>query len=133
MNKKMQHRMRFFATFGLMLAFGALMIALTAIAMDDVYWNGIFIPVLLFGAPLFAFMISAIWRYNLVLVDEQEQELISLEKRKRKRIDSVLRDLSDDDLLRLRERLIDGSVNDDMLQEQLIGDDGELMFMENES
>jgi hypothetical protein len=50
------------------------------------------------------------------------------EKRKREGIDSVLRDLSDDDLLRLRERLVDGSVNDEFLYEQLVGDDGELMY-----
>src|SRR5690349_10872106 len=35
------------------------------------------------------------------------------EKRKRERLDSVLRDLSDEDLMRLKERLLDGTVNDE--------------------
>lgn len=49
------------------------------------------------------------------------------EKRKRERIDTVLRDLSNDDLLALRERLQDGNINDEILYEHLIGDDGELI------
>jgi membrane protein implicated in regulation of membrane protease activity len=49
------------------------------------------------------------------------------EKRKRERLDAVLRDLSDDELLRLKERLLDGSVNDDILYERMVGDDGELV------
>lgn len=130
MNKKKQHRMRLFMTIGLLMAFGAFLMAITAI---DISTNseGISVLGLLIGAPLFTFMISMVWRYRLMLVDEQEQDSTSLEKRKRERIDSVLRDLSDDDLLRLRERLVDGTVGDDMLEEQLIGDDGELMYMEN--
>ena len=51
----------------------------------------------------------------------------SKEKRKRERIDAVLRDLSSDDLQRLKERLADGTVDDDMLYNQLVGDDGELV------
>lgn len=50
------------------------------------------------------------------------------EKRKRERLDSVLRDLSDDDLLRLRERLNDGSIDDDVLYDRIVGDDGELHY-----
>jgi hypothetical protein len=49
------------------------------------------------------------------------------EKRKRERIDNVLRDLSSDDLSRLKQRLEDGSIDDDMLYNQMIGDDGELV------
>lgn len=49
------------------------------------------------------------------------------EKRKRDRIDTVLRDLSDDDLIRLRERLADGTINDNVLYEKIVGDDGELV------
>jgi uncharacterized membrane protein len=62
--------------------------------------------------------------------NDNKEELSSeeIEKRKRERIDTVLRDLSDDDLLRLRERLVDGSVNDEFLYEQIVGDDGELMY-----
>ncbi|MCA9913568.1 MAG: hypothetical protein KC496_09480 [Anaerolineae bacterium] len=54
---------------------------------------------------------------------EEEEE----EKRKRDRLDAVLRDLSDEDLLRLRERLSDGTVDDDLLYEQMIGTDGEFV------
>lgn len=49
------------------------------------------------------------------------------EKRKRDRLDAVLRDLSDDQLLRLRQRLEDGTIDDDSLYEKLVGDDGELI------
>lgn len=58
----------------------------------------------------------------------QELSAEDVEKRKRERIDSVLRDLSDDDLLRIRERLVSGTINDEMLYEQMVGDDGELMY-----
>ena len=45
----------------------------------------------------------------------KEGEETNSEKRKRDRIDSVLRDLSDDDLIRLRQRLQNGTINDDVL------------------
>jgi hypothetical protein len=50
-----------------------------------------------------------------------------VEKKKRERIDSVLHDLSDEDLLRLRHRLTDGTINNASLEEALIGEDGELL------
>lgn len=61
--------------------------------------------------------------------DRKKDEMTSneIEKRKRERIDAVLRDLSDEDLLRLRERLVDGTVNDEVLYGQIVGDDGELL------
>ncbi len=49
------------------------------------------------------------------------------EKRKRERIDNVLRDLSDDDLVLLRQRLQDGTIDEDILYDRMIGDDGELV------
>jgi hypothetical protein len=49
-----------------------------------------------------------------------------MEKRKRERLDSVLRDLSSEELMRLKERLSDGSVDDEDLYERMVGDDGEL-------
>jgi hypothetical protein len=48
------------------------------------------------------------------------------EKRKRERLDVVLRDLSSEELMRLKERLSDGSVDDEDLYERMVGDDGEL-------
>ena len=50
------------------------------------------------------------------------------EKRKRERLDAVLRDLSSEDLMRLKERLMDGSVDDDVLYDRMVGDDGELQY-----
>jgi hypothetical protein len=52
------------------------------------------------------------------------------EKRKRDRIDTVLRDLSSEDLMRLRERLADGTVDDELLYNGFVGDDGELVWDE---
>ena len=54
-------------------------------------------------------------------------ETDSVEKRKRERIDTVLRDLSSDDLIALRQRLGDGTIDDEILYEHMVGDDGELM------
>lgn len=63
--------------------------------------------------------------------DNAQKENLSaeeIEKRKRERIDSVLRDLSDDDLLRLKQRLGDGVVNDEVLYSAIVSDDGELVY-----
>jgi hypothetical protein len=51
----------------------------------------------------------------------------AIEKRKRDRLDAVLRDLSDDDLRRLKQRLTDGTIDDEQLYDRLVGDDGELV------
>ena len=56
-----------------------------------------------------------------------DTETDSIEKRKRERIDSVLRDLSNDDLQSLRQRLQDGDIDNDLLYEHIVGDDGELI------
>lgn len=57
----------------------------------------------------------------------QRESEAETEKRKRDRIDAVLRLLSSDDLERLRERLSDGTIDDDALQDLVVGDDGELI------
>src|SRR5688500_12239523 len=54
-------------------------------------------------------------------------KLETVEKAKRDRIDSVLRDLSNEDLVRLKERLTNGTINDERLEEALVGEDGELL------
>lgn len=51
-----------------------------------------------------------------------------LEKRKRSRLDEVLRELSDEDLVRLRKRLSTGDISEDNLYEMMVGDDGELLY-----
>jgi hypothetical protein len=60
--------------------------------------------------------------------NKEAMSVEEIEKRKRERIDSVLRDFSNEDLQRLKERLNDGTVNDEMLYKAIIGDDGELHF-----
>ncbi|MGB7338494.1 MAG: hypothetical protein WBC91_06340 [Phototrophicaceae bacterium] len=55
------------------------------------------------------------------------QSASSTEKRKRQRIDSMIRDMSDDELFELRQRLSDGSLDEDVMYERFVGDDGELM------
>lgn len=90
------------------------------------------------GTIVFAFLLNlAVWfgeGLSRVFDDDFYEETIaqkateeSIEKRKRDRIDNVLRELSDDDLLILRQRLQDGVVDDDVLYEHMVGDDGELM------
>lgn len=128
MNKTRQHRIRVFMTMSLLMAYGALMIALTAIDTLNA-GRGISIAGIFIGGPLFALLISFIWGYKLVRIDERD-EATTLEKRKRERIDSVLRELSDEDLMRLKQRLIDGTINDEMIEQQIVGEDGELMYME---
>ncbi|MEM9955779.1 MAG: hypothetical protein AAF846_29540 [Chloroflexota bacterium] len=49
------------------------------------------------------------------------------EKRKRKRIDAMIRDMSDDELYELRQRLQDGSFDDEVFYDQVVGDDGEFV------
>lgn len=48
-------------------------------------------------------------------------------KRKRDTIDNVLRDLSDDQLETLRQRLSDGTIDDEVLHKRMVGADGELV------
>lgn len=129
--KKTQNWVRFLATLGLLFAFAAMMIAFTAISMDLNNMSLIIIGWLI-AAPLFAFGIGVVWTFKVMLVNEAIHS-VSLEKRKRERIDNVLRDLSDEDLMRLKQRLMDGSVDDDLLEAQIIGDDGELIVMEQNS
>ena len=82
-----------------------------------------------FATPFF----WLVWEIEITLRRHQKQkntlsdyESDTMEKRKRERIDTVLRDLSDDDLHRLRARL--STMDDDDLEEQLLGDDGELLI-----
>ena len=56
---------------------------------------------------------------------EASQE--EIEKRKRDRLDAVLRELSDEDLHHLRKRLSVGDIDDEALYDMMIGDDGELI------
>jgi hypothetical protein len=83
------------------------------------------------GSALFLATVFGLFASIIIRDKTQNQKQIgnenSLEKRKRERIDSVLRDLSSEDLLRLKERLNDGTLNDELLYNQLVDDDGELI------
>ena len=86
-----------------------------------------------FASFVAATIVWAIWNLDISVRNSRpkvEAENKNVEKRKRERIDSVLRDLSDEDLLRLRRRLLDGTVSDSHLEDALIGEDGELVYEE---
>jgi hypothetical protein len=118
-----------------MMVFGFAMMVVGAWS-SNAYVSGEFMIFFgLFASFVAATIVWAIWNLDISLRTAKPKavavaELNSLEKRKRDRLDSVLRDLSDADLLRLRQRLLDGTVNDDSLEEHLVGEDGELLYQE---
>jgi len=86
-----------------------------------------------------AIIIWGIWNLKIGLREEtrkrQKQSSsnhagTTLEKRKRDRIDSVLRDLSSEDLQRLKQRLGDGTLDDDVLYDEFVGDDEDVLYRE---
>jgi len=93
--------------------------------------TGLIIVTLLF-TPAAAYLTAMVWKYDLILSeikvgDSSQNESIQSEKRKRERLDNVLRDLSNEDLVRLKHRLQEGSIDDGVLYDRLIGDDGEII------
>ena len=107
------------------------------------YLGFIYIAMNMMGAwaALIAFVImiplvwamAAIWNLfgnekSAVLTEND----VEIEKRKRERLDTVLRDLSNQDLIALRQRLADGTIDDDMLYNQIVGDDGEFIYHQSE-
>jgi hypothetical protein len=91
-----------------------------------------FIPA--FAALIATAIIWAIWNFEIRRTEQSKARSVkvvsedtSLEKRKRDRLDSVLRDLSDADLLRLRQRLTDGTINNASLEDAIVGENGELL------
>jgi hypothetical protein len=74
--------------------------------------------------------IWATWNFELRRIERSKalssKQEDSIEKKKRDRLDSVLRDLSDEDLLRLKKRLSSGMIDDELLEEHIVGEDGEL-------
>lgn len=83
----------------------------------------------LIGSAIIAALAVAIGNYRLVPVEDTQAQTrqqtrkttgqSQTEKRKRDRLDSVLRDLSDDELHVLRQRLEDGYVDDDVLYDRI--------------
>jgi hypothetical protein len=97
-------------------------LAFLVIAQGNMMDGWFFAVALVTMIPMLTGM-GIIWR--MYREDRNAGEDQSEEKRKRDRLDTVLRDLSDDDLMRLRERLSDGSIDDEVLYQQMIGADGE--------
>ena len=76
--------------------------------------------------------VGFIWSWGAPgIVDKNAGEhYTASEKAKRDRIENALKDLSklsDEELMILKQRLSTGEINDDMLHEYLVGDDGELV------
>ncbi len=121
-----KNRKRFFLSFALLTVYGVLMAIAGSSPIED---SPAVIFAWLIGTPVFAYLLGMLWQFDLVLrVREKKDEDAeqSSEKRKRERLDTVLRDLSDEDLVRLKRRLEDGVIDDDVLYEQMVGGDGEL-------
>jgi hypothetical protein len=75
--------------------------------------------------------IWATWNFELRRIERSKalssKQEDSIEKKKRDRLDSVLHDLSDEDLLQLKKRLSSGMIDDELLEERIVGEDGELL------
>lgn len=99
-------------------------LAFLIIAGDAIEGGWLFALAMVAAVPLLTGM-GVVWR--MYREDQRTVSYEDQEKRKRDRLDEVLRDLSDDDLIRLRERLSDGTVDDDLLYEQMLGTDGEFV------
>jgi hypothetical protein len=78
------------------------------------------------GHLAFAFAILALVIIATPLLARWKEGEKSLEKSKRQRIDTMLRDMSDEDLLELKQRLSTGSINEENILDYL-GEDGELV------
>jgi|GEM_PF-3996299 len=81
------------------------------------------IPAIVFTALLWTWeRISGVAEHRMQSVAEHSA------KRKRRSMDNLLNDLSDDDLMHLRNRLEEGKIQDNMHYNQGISDDGELVY-----
>lgn len=73
---------------------------------------------------------GSVWNWGEV-GESSAVDLQAQEKAKRERIDGVLRDLSNEELIALKQRLSDGTVDDEMLYQRMtLSDDGEIVPME---
>jgi len=119
---------RYFITFGLLLIFGIFSAFFLQGLREAEAWLFI-IGYVLISACL-AFIVGQIWRLRIVPIEAKETTTTDRnnrlqlgnnteEKRKRDRIDAVLRDLSNEDLVILRQRLADGTIDDDVLYDNL--------------
>ncbi len=108
----------------------ALMIATVVVTVfGDL--GGTIVPVLLFMLGAGVMVTGFVWNWGDGSLVKQQASRGSIseeffgEKRKRDELDDVLRDLSDEELIRLRQRLSDGTLTEELLYEELLGTDGE--------
>ena len=73
-----------------------------------------------------ALLIISIVAVASVFLSRWKDGAVALEKSKRERIDTMLRDMSDTELLELKQRLSIGNLSDDAILDYL-GEDGELV------
>jgi len=92
--------------------------------------GGVIVPVLIFLLGAGVLVTGFIWNWGDGSLSKNTSAASSVSdeffgKRKRDDLDVMLRNLSDDELLRLRRRLSDGDLTEQMIYEELLGDDGE--------
>jgi hypothetical protein len=116
----MSDRAKIFLTVFIWLTTMGAFVATLAITIDTLGAAVIPIMVFLFGAAIMTN--GFIWQWGQQSNNTAVQE--QAEKRKRERLDSVLRNMSDDELLSLKRRLAEGDFGD----EPIIDDDGELLY-----
>lgn len=128
------HKLRFLITLILVGFYGIV----SNFLIDENFTPIAIVFIWLISTVTLTYLLGIIWRYKLVLMTDAQNQvnhksdiLEQTEKRKRANLDTVLRDLSDDDLVRLRQRLQDGTVDDEVLYDNLVGDDGELLTRES--
>ena len=73
-----------------------------------------------------ALLIISLVAVASVFLSRWKEGAVDMQKSKRQRIDTMLRDMSDEDLLELKQRLSTGSISDENILDYL-GEDGELV------
>ena len=116
----MNDRAKIFLTIFIWLTTLGAFIATMAITIDTIGAAIIPIVVFLFGAAIMTN--GFIWQWGQQANNHAVQE--QTEKKKRERLDSVLRNMSDEELISLKRRLADSDFGD----ERIIDDEGELIY-----
>ena len=98
-----------------------------ASVMEMAGWGVLLALILMIPAIAFTGLIWTWERISGVANNRMQSMTEQAEKRKRNRVDSVLNDLSDDDLRRLRDRLSDSEREDERIFDH-VSDDGELVY-----
>lgn len=98
-----------------------------ASVMEMAGWGVLLALILMVPAIAFTGLIWTWERISGVAGNRMQSMAEQAEKRKRSRVDSVLSDLSDNDLARLRDRLADSEREDERVFDH-VSDDGELVY-----